>query len=230
LRDPVRRLILFAKDPVPGHVKTRLGREIGALAAAALYEAFLTDLSAALPCPAEWDAVLAHAEFEPGPFLLVAFGPPWDLLPQGDGTLGERMTRAIVRSRMEGRRDVVIAGSDAPTLSLDDLHEAFAALAGDSDVVYAPSPDGGFSLVGMRGNVDPAAVFPAAVRWSSPHALEDSRRSAAARGYHVRLLSSVPDIDEMKDLERLPVILRADPDLAPATRRALTSLLGRSSS
>jgi rSAM/selenodomain-associated transferase 1 len=226
MRDPVRRVVLFAKDPVPGRVKTRLGREIGAEAAATLYEAFLTDLAAALPLPDQWDSVLAHAEFEPGPFLVGAFGPPWDLFPQGEGTLGERLARAVVRARMEGRRDVLIAGSDAPTLSLDDLREGFAALSGDADVVYAPSPDGGFSLVGMRGNVDPATVFPSGVRWSSAHALEDSRRSVETKGHHVRLLSSVPDIDEMKDLDRLPTALGADPDLAPATRRALTTLFG----
>ena len=49
--------------------------------------------------------------------------------------------------------------------------------------MFAPAPDGGFSLVGMRGNVEPAAVFPAGVRWSSAHALADCRSSAEAQGY-----------------------------------------------
>ena len=129
---------------------------------------------------------------------------------------------------MEGRRDVLVAGSDAPTLTGEDLSEAFGALAGNSDVVYAPAPDGGFSLLGMRGNVDPAAVFPAGVRWSSPHALADSRRSVEAKGYRVRLLSTVPDIDEVADLWSVEALFGADPDLAPATRRALSTFLGRS--
>jgi hypothetical protein len=128
---------------------------------------------------------------------------------------------------MEGRRDVLVAGSDAPTLTGEDLSEAFGALAGNWDVVYAPAPDGGFSLVGMRGNVDPAAVFPAGVRWSSAHALADSRRSAEAKGYRVRLLSTVPDIDEIADLGSVAGLFGADPDLAPATRRALSTLIGR---
>lgn len=228
LNAPVSRFVLFAREPVPGFVKTRLAREIGVAAATSLYAAFLSDLASCLTSPDRWEAVLAHAEFEPGPILLATFRPPWDLVPQGEGTLGERLARAVVRARMEGHRDVLLAGSDAPTLTSEDLAEAFGALAGNSDVVYAPAPDGGFSLVGMRGIVDPAALFPIGVRWSSPHALADSRRAAESRGYHVRLLPTVPDIDEIKDLGNVEALFAADPDLAPATRRALFALLGRS--
>jgi len=208
-------------------VKTRLAREIGAAAATSLYEAFLADLAACLTSPERWEAVVAYAEFEPGPYLLTTFRPPWDLVPQGEGSLGERLARAVVRARMEGRRDVLVAGSDAPTLTGEDLSEAFLALAGTTDVVYAPAPDGGFSLVGMRGNVDPAAVFPPGVRWSSHHALADSMRSVEAKGYEVRLLSTVPDIDEIRDLWNVEALFRSDPNLAPATRRVLARLIDR---
>ena len=225
---PVRRLILFAREPVRGLVKTRLAREIGPAAAASLYEAFLSDLAASLIAPGRWDAVLAHAEFDAGPYLLATFRPPWDLVPQGEGPLGERLVRAVLRARLEGRRDVLVAGSDAPTLTVEDLSEGFAALEGQSDIVFAPAPDGGFSLVGMSGNVEPAAVFPPGVRWSSEHALADCRRSAEAKGYRVRLLSTVPDVDEVTDLGRVEALFAADPDLAPATRHALRALLGRS--
>ncbi len=222
---PVRRVVLFAREPVAGQVKTRLAREIGAGPATALYGAFLQDLAAALPDPARWDSVLAHAEFEPGPFLVGTFRAPWELFPQGDGSLGDRLARAVVRSRMEGRRDVVVAGSDAPTLGAEDLVAAFAGLEQDADVVFAPAPDGGYSLVGLRGHVDPSAVF-TAVRWSSEHALADSRRSAEARGYRVRLLSTVPDVDELRDVGALRPMFASDPELAPATRRTLALLMG----
>ena len=225
---PVRRLILFAREPVRGRVKTRLAREIGSEAAASLYEAFLSDLAASLTAPGQWDAVLAHTEFDAGPYLLTTFRPPWNLVPQGDGSLGDRLTRAVVRARLEGRRDVLVAGSDAPTLAVEDLSEGFEALDGGSDVVFAPAPDGGFSLVGMRENVEPGAVFQAGVRWSSEHALADCRRFAEAKGYRVRLLSTLPDVDEITDLGRVEALFAVDPDLAPATRRALVGLLGRS--
>ena len=223
---PEKRFVLFAREPVPGKVKTRLAREVGAAAAASLYEAFLSDLAATLTAPGQWDSVLAYADSEPGPCVLAAFGPPWDLVPQGEGSLADRLQGAVVRARLEGRCDVVVAASDAPTLSGEDISEAFRALSGDAEVVFAPAPDGGFSLVGMVGNVDPAAVFPAGARWSSQHALGDSARSAEAKGYRVRLLRTVPDVDEVADLRKVQALFAADPKLAPATRRALFALLG----
>ncbi len=223
-----KRLVLFAREPVPGRVKTRLAREVGAAAAASLYEAFLSDLAVSLAPPGLWDAVLAYAEPEPGPTLLALFSPHWDLVPQGEGSLGDKLQRAIARARTEGRRDVLVAGSDAPTLAASDVSEAFRALAGDADVVFAPAPDGGFSLVGMRKGVDPAAVFPAGVRWSSEHALFDCRTSAEANGYRVGMLSTLPDVDEIADLERVEALFAADPKIAPATRQALLGWPGRS--
>lgn len=223
---PVQRVVLFAKEPVAGRVKTRLAREIGDGPAAALYGAFLQDLAAALPYPARWDAVLAHAEFEPGPFLVGTFRAPWDLLPQGDGSLGERLARVVVRSRMEGKRDVVVAGGDAPTLGREDLVAAFAALGDGADAVFAPAPDGGFSLVGLAGGLDARGFFEG-VRWSTPHTLEDARRSAEAKGARVALLATVPDVDEFGDLSALAPFFSADSTLAPATRRAIESLFER---
>ena len=71
MTSPVRRVILFAREPVAGHVKTRLAREVGEAAAAALYEAFLQDLAGGLPDPERWDAVLAHGLFNATTFLLL---------------------------------------------------------------------------------------------------------------------------------------------------------------
>jgi rSAM/selenodomain-associated transferase 1 len=224
---PVRRVVLFAREPVAGRVKTRLAREIGEGPATALYGSFLQDLAAALPDPARWDAVLAHAESEPGPFLVGTFRAPWELLPQGSGSLGERLCRVVNRSRTDGKRDVVVAGSDAPTLSRADLEAAFRALEDGADAVFAPAPDGGFSLVGLAGGRDPGQFFEG-VRWSTGHALEDARRSAEANEARVALLATVPDVDRFEDLGALLPILSADPTRAPASRRAVESLLERS--
>jgi uncharacterized protein len=221
---PVRRVVLFAREPVPGRVKTRLAREIGEGPATALYESFLRDLAAALPDPARWEALLAYAEPEPGPFLRATFRPPWSFVRQGEGSLGDRLARAVERTRGSGRRDVVVAGSDAPTLSRADLGAAFHALEEGADAVFAPSPDGGFSLVGLAGGRDPREFFEG-VRWSTAHALEDARRSAEAKGARVALLAAVPDGDRYEDLGALAPIFSADPTLAPATRGAIESLL-----
>jgi rSAM/selenodomain-associated transferase 1 len=215
---PVQRVVLYAKEPVAGRVKTRLAREIGDAAAAALYAAFLEDLAVALPAPGRWEAVLAHAEPEAGPFLRKTFGAPWTLSPQGDGSLGMRL-----RNAFEGAH-VVVAGSDAPTLGRTDLEEAFGALAGGADVVFAPSPDGGFSLIGTRKK---PGDFLEGVRWSTEYALDDARRAAERLGLRVALIAPVPDVDVLEDLGILSSSLSKQIFLCPATRRAVVALQGR---
>ena len=215
---PVPRVVLFAKEPVAGQVKTRLAREIGDTAAAALYAAFLEDLAAALPQPERWDAVLAHAEPEAGPFLRKTFGPPWTLTPQGEGSLGVRLKNSFNGAH------VVVAGSDAPTLGRRDLEAAFGALAGGADVVFAPSPDGGFSLIGTS---ERTGDFLEGVRWSTEFALEDARRAAERLGLRVALIAPVPDVDVLEDLGILSSSLSKQIFLCPATRRAVVALQGR---
>lgn len=208
---------------MPGSVKTRLARAMGPDAAASLYEAFLSDLASSLAPRGRWDAALSYAEPEPGPRLAALFGSGWRLVAQGEGTLGERLRRAVALARANGPCDVLVAGSDAPTLAASDVAGAFRALR-EADVVFAPALDGGFSVAGMRESVDPGAVFPAGARWSTADALSDCRTSAEAAGYRVRLLPPVPDVDEVTDVPAVEERLAADPGLAPATRRALLGL------
>jgi rSAM/selenodomain-associated transferase 1 len=234
-----RRAVVFAREPAPGRVKTRLARALGDGPAAALYAAFLQDLAAALPDPVRWNSVLAHAEPEAGPFLKRTFGSPWSLVPQGEGDLGERLERVFEGARANGV-DVVIAGSDAPTLTRDDLAAAFGALEDGAEIVFAPSPDGGFSLIGVAGAGQAAEERKRrpggcleGVRWSTPYALEDARRAAERLGCRVRMLAPMPDVDEVSDLTALAthlsrhLSLSSSSSLAPATRRALEALVQR---
>ncbi len=230
---PVRRVVLFAREPVAGRVKTRLAREIGEGAATALYGAFLQDLAVALPDPARWDAVLAHAEPEAGPFLKSAFQAPWTLVPQGAGSLGERLVNAFEGDLVVGGAHVLVAGSDAPTLSRADLQEAFRALEDGAEIVFAPSPDGGFSLVGIagakrrEGREGRPGDFLEGVRWSTARALEDAHRAAERLGRRVALVAPVPDVDVLEDLGALSSFLSKKISLCPATRRVVAALQGR---
>jgi rSAM/selenodomain-associated transferase 1 len=216
-----RRLVLFAKEPEAGRVKTRLARTIGLDAAARLYEAFLEDLAAGLGGP--WERAVAH-DGEGGPKLREIFKEGWSFQPQGDGSLGERMARAVARAFAEDSSKVIVVGSDAPTLTAGHLASAFAALE-EADVVFAPSPDGGYSLVGVRRPVDASKVFAAGIRWSTAHALEDTEAAAKSAGYRVARLEAVADIDVEADLAALTDLLRLRPDLAPLSRKVLLSSL-----
>jgi uncharacterized protein len=215
------RLVLFAKEPVAGRVKTRLAAGIGFSRAAALYRAFLEDLAVALPSR-EWEAFVAHAEPEAGPRLRKLFGPPWLLAPQGGGGLGERLARAVARAFRDGAEKAVLAGSDAPTLTAGDVSAALLALDG-SDLTFAPARDGGFSMTGLRPPADPSKLF-AAVRWSTELALADACRNAADLGLRVAFLPQIPDVDVAEDLSLLRERLAREPGGAPATRSLLASL------
>ncbi len=215
------RLVLFAKEPAAGRVKTRLAARIGATRAAELYTAFLEDLAAALPSE-RWTAVLAHAEPEAGPRLRELFAPPWILEPQGDGGLGSRLAHAAVRAFRDGAEKAVLAGSDAPTLSPADVSGALAELD-RCDLAFAPTPDGGFSLAGLKRPGDASRLF-TSVRWSTAFALPDVRRNAAALGLTVALLPEVPDVDVAEDLQDLRDHLARQRDGAPATRALLGML------
>lgn len=211
------RLALFAREPVGGTVKTRLAREVGEAGAVALYAAFLADLAGSLPSPGEWECVLAHLGAAPGPILSETFAG-WTFASQGEGDLGSRMARLAGGSG----GPVVIVGSDAPELRADDVRAALRALD-EADVVFAPAPDGGFSLVGLRSGAPAPAIFGGS-RWSTAHALDDTRAAAEAAGCRVALLPVIADVDVAADLRALGARLAARPGGCLSTRRALEEL------
>ncbi len=92
------------------------------------------------------------------------------VVPQGDGDLGRRMIRAL---RSAGARPAVVIGSDIPALSPVHAAAAFRAM-GAAGVVFGPARDGGYWLIGARHPERLKVGALDGVRWSGPHALEDS--------------------------------------------------------
>jgi uncharacterized protein len=140
----------MAKYWTPGSVKTRLGARIGMVAAADLHRLFtqrLTDTLADAGCRR---CVLVSPD-ERGSEFAGAISPRWMCLAQGEGHLGQRMWAGFRRCFEAGDSRVVMIGCDVPTLSQADIEAAFAALA-DHDCVFGPATDGGYYLVGLRGN------------------------------------------------------------------------------
>lgn len=187
----VRHLVIMAKVPVAGRVKTRLASGIGAVHANAFYRRELFALLRRVSFDTRWHTSLAVV-----PDTGVTFGP-WPghvrCIPQGPGDLGRRMAR-IMAILPPG--PAIIIGSDIPGLSSSHIAEGFRVLGGN-DAVFGPVPDGGYYLVGLKRT--PKVLNPFTnVRWSSPHALKDT--AANLDGRRIAYLSELADIDTAEDL------------------------------
>lgn len=188
-----RTLVIMVKEPQPGRVKTRLGREIGMVAAAWWFRHQTRTLIRRLRDP-RWRIVLAVSPDQQG---LNSRVWPADLprTAQGRGDLGDRMGR-MLRGMPKG--PVCLIGADIPGISRRHIARAFHAL-GRSQMVFGPAPDGGYWLVGaQRYAALPASLFQN-VRWSTEHALADTLASIS--GGRVSLLDQLRDVDTVADLD-----------------------------
>jgi rSAM/selenodomain-associated transferase 1 len=194
-------LIVFAKAPVAGRVKTRLEPALGAAGAAALAERLLAhavsvSLSAGF---ADVELCAAPDASHPAFSRLTARYPRLQWGVQGEGDLGARMHRALTR-RLTGRERVLLIGTDAPALDTAMLQEAAQALA-DHDAVFVPALDGGYALVGL---VRPRPELFEGIAWSTPRVMDETRERARAAGVRWIELPAVADVDEPGDLIHLP--------------------------
>lgn len=183
--------MVMVKEPRPGRVKTRLGRDIGMVAAAWWFRHQVQDLLRRMRDP-RWEIVLAVTPDRDG---LTSRIWPEDLprIAQGSGDLGDRMGR-ILRALAPG--PVCIIGADIPGIETQHIAEAFRAL-GSHDAVIGPAPDGGYWLVGTRALRLPKGLFEG-VRWSSAFALDDTL--ASMEGMRVVRVAVLHDVDTVADL------------------------------
>jgi hypothetical protein len=209
-------IVIFARAPQLGEVKTRLAKAIGAERALALYEAFLEDTCALTQGLGARRIIAVAGDVDHPRVQHLAKSQRLTVEPQGDGDLGERMARAVATHLAGG--PVVIVGSDSPTLPRAYVHQALDELM-TNDVVIGPSDDGGYYLVGAR--VEVPELF-AGVRWSTPEVLATTIGRLGARPH--ALLPAWHDVDSAEDLARLERELPAlPPSVAPATRRVIGS-------
>jgi rSAM/selenodomain-associated transferase 1 len=184
-------VVLFAKAPVPGRVKTRLG--IDPLRAAELHSSFVRQTLAMLETMnGEIDIELSTDE----PTAAWSESPvPRSV--QSEGGLDRRIYTALHQALAAGRPRVLILGSDSPGLPAGHLR---ALLASPADISLGPAEDGGYYAI-AAGRTDPAMF--AGVRWSSASTLDDTLRALAGCGLSVELGNPWFDVDRPEDLDRL---------------------------
>lgn len=216
-----RRLVLFAKPPLPGRAKTRLAEEIGLAPAARVAEALLHDTISlcenAADCSKEDGLRLVLAYTDRPDWFTPALTHDWRLIEQHGSDLGERMENALVDLEVLPEDMTIFIGMDCPQMPQERIAEAFKALE-DADAVLGPCDDGGYYLIGVRGGI-PERVLDN-IRWSTTEAMGDT--VAALEGANMTVAELVPgyDVDTAEDLQRLAREMAADTldDLANLTK------------
>ncbi len=192
-------LIIFAKRPIPGKVKTRLIPYITPTEAAELYKAFVTDII----CNAhklECDQVtIAYTPSNAEAAFHSICGQSVNYLPQKGHDLGERMQNAFLDSFENGPKRTVIIGTDSPTLPLTYIRKAFDALK-EVPVTIGPTFDGGYYLIGLSEQDD--AVFEG-VDWSTSRVFSQTLARIQAINKQLYVLPPWYDVDTPDNLEFL---------------------------
>jgi rSAM/selenodomain-associated transferase 1 len=221
-------LYIAARAPRPGFTKSRLGRIIGQVQAATLYAAFLRDLAtrfAHAPFAVGWYVTPEDAWPELAP-LVEQTDRRGAVIPQGPGDWTERQRALFAAAGSRGEARTVLIASDSPQLEVAVIIRAFEQLA-DHDLVFGPTIDGGYYLIGMRTGAQGAARRPwevlSGVRMSTGTVLDELCTRADALGLSASLLPVTFDIDEVDDLDLLTPLALLRPDLS-STRSALLGL------
>jgi rSAM/selenodomain-associated transferase 1 len=213
-------LIVVAKQPAPGHTKTRLSPPLSPGHASALYECFLFDTLDQMRQVERVQRVIAFLPLEARDYFQRC-APDFELVPQNGHDLGSRLDHALTSHLSAGYERAVIMDSDSPTLPPAYLAQAFEVLSDGADVTLGPCDDGGYYLIGIK---KPAPRLLRDVQMSTPTVVADTMRLAEQEGLQVRLLPTWYDVDDAASLMRLTKEVEArDSGMAVHTRRFLQS-------
>ncbi len=189
-------LIIMAKAPRIGRVKSRLARDIGVVGAWAFYRRTLSQVSRRLAADRRWTTWLGVA-----PDTAAHDGGQWPVdcprIQQGTGDLGQRMAR-LLAAVPPG--PAVLVGADIPGIERRHINHAFQAL-GRAEAVFGPAADGGYWLVGLQRRPVYVEIF-GHVRWSTEHTLADTLANLPAHWRHAQA-ATLSDVDDGAALSAL---------------------------
>ncbi len=190
------QIVVIAKEPVPGRVKTRLTPPFSPGEAAELAEASLADTLAAVAETTVARRVLA-LQGRPGRWLPGGF----DVIGQRGAGLDERITWALVDARVTLPLPVVLIGMDTPQVTPGLLAAAAEPLIGKTaDATFGLAEDGGFWLLGLR-EVDPALIL--GVPMSQPDTGPRQLARLEQAGLRIKMLPELTDVDTVREAEHV---------------------------
>ena len=196
--------IVFAKNPVPGQVKTRLLPLLSPDQVASLYRAFLVDWCNALSSLPAIDLVVAYTPPDGLGDLKTLIGEQAIYIPQVDSGLGERLTAVSRWACDQDYGTFLLVGSDSPTLPIAYIERAMELLE-SRDIVIGPSTDGGYYLIGFSksGANRTIPVIFQDIAWSTEHVLRQTLEKVDSAGAKLGLLPPWYDVDTPSDLRFL---------------------------
>ena len=203
-------VIVFAKNPVPNQVKTRLVPALSPEQAATLYTAFLVDWCDTLAKLPDVDLIIAYTPAAARSDLQALIGDDVIYIPQLGADLGERLTSATQWATEQGYTKILLVGSDSPTLPTSYILKASTRL--DSrDVVIGPSTDGGYYLIGFSAtNIAMTVPFIfEEIAWSTADVFQQTVARIQSLKASLGLLPPWYDIDTAEDLAFLQAHISA---------------------
>ena len=216
-------VILFARAPKLGKVKTRLQSHLDQETILQLYSCFLRDSIEKICVIEEADSLIGLAgEGNLNCFIETLMGRDIRTFPQSGNNLGDRMRNAFLDRFEEGYEKIVIIGSDSPSLPVPCITRA---LESNSDIMLGPSVDGGYYLIGMRNKM--FEIFDG-VEWGSEKVLEQTLCNLDTLQVSLETLPLWYDIDRLEDLRflraHLSLLCRSGEQVPSATADYLTQL------
>lgn len=198
-------LIIMAKAPQLGNVKTRLDADIGKKNALGIYKNFLKDLSKRiLPnknCVKYVFFTPSHRVNLLEPFFSVENG--FILKPQCEGNLGDKLADSFKRLFNDGFSNIVVIGTDSPDIPIESIDRAFSYLVDNKNsknAVIGPTEDGGYYLLGLNSRED--GVFKD-ITWSSDLVFSETVKNFKKHSFSYEILPKWYDIDDKNGLKRL---------------------------
>ncbi|TWT76548.1 2-phospho-L-lactate guanylyltransferase [Planctomycetes bacterium CA13] len=214
------QLVMLTKYWTPGRVKTRLGNAIGMQAAAKLHCEFTRYLHQTLETTGDDRSIAVTPDSSLARFENDLDTSSWNVTPQGDGDLGERMARQFraYLNTAEQPSSVILIGTDCPLISEKEINFAAQCLH-NQDIVIGPALDGGYYLIGLRSPWREAfdSLF-REMQWGTCHVFETTKARASEACLSAAVLPLKEDVDTVDDLMRFRHHLSASGPSDPSRR------------
>ena len=209
-------VLIMAKAPRPGTVKTRLAPLLGDQGCVELQRALISHTVSVACSAAPETTFLAYAPADARAELAADIAPAIGLIPQVDGHLGERLGAAVDQVEAAHPGPIVVIGTDIPMLCGGHLRATCDRLASGDDVVLGPACDGGYYLIAVSRS-QPAVFDIDSELWGGPEVLAATMARCRAHQLRVGLLDTLRDLDTPSDA----IALVQDPSLPTELRSLL---------